>query len=431
MRKLFVVAAMVLATVVVGCDEREVGSQSCPILCPQQNVVVRDTTFDAVFADTTLEGFPSFGASIELMIASAGDTLDTRAIIRYDSITRSFLPVGFPADSPMVPITRPDSSHLRLYLDTARSHVPATFTIEAYDVDTTSADAATALLIPLFRPDRLIGSRTFAAAELLDTISVPIDTGKMRAIVTGGRRLRIGLKVVAAESAIIRFFSSESSQGTRLYYKAAPDSGSQVVAHLPRSTTPDLFSTAQAAFSDWTLIVKGAPPLPAATMSVGGMPARRFVLTVNVPDRIVDSADVVRATLTLTQRPNLATYRAGDSLAVYPLVLVATTYVLDPFRATELAVPLTGAIRARYTRQAYSDSLRMAPRDSGARAFEMTALLREWRLNRGFLRRVIVFRVSDEGFDAGDLRFFGAAAAAGVRPRIRIQYVPAATRLTP
>lgn len=431
MRRRVVVAAMALAAVVAGCDERDVGSQSCPILCPQQNVVVKDTTFDAVFADTTLTGYPSFGGSLELMIASAGDTLDTRAIIRYDSIARSFLPVGFPADSPLVPIANPDSSHLRLYVDTARSHVPATFTIEAYDVDTTSVDSLTALLTPLFRPDRLIGSRTFAAAELLDTISVPIDTASMRAIVTGGRRLRVGLKVVAAGSAIIRFFSSESSQGARLYYKAAPDSGSQIMAHLPRSSTPELFTTAQQAFFDWTLIVKGATALPAATTGVGGMPARRFVLTVNLPPWIVDSADVVRATLTLTQRPHLSTYRSGDSLAVYPLVLVATSYVLDPFRAAELAVPLTGAIRSRYTRQAHSDSLRMAPRDSGARDFEVTALLREWRLNRGFLRRVIVFRVSDEGYDAGELQYFGAAAAAEVRPRIRIRYVPAATRLTP
>ena len=431
MRKVLVVAAMLMAAVVAGCDEKEVGSQSCPILCPQQNVVVKDTTLEAVFADTTVDGYPSFGGAIQLMIASAGDTLDARAIIRYDSIQRAFLPVGFPADSPVVAITNPDSSHLRLYVDTARSRVPATFTIEAYDVDTTSTDSLTALLIPLFRPDRLIGSRTYAAAELLDTISVPIDTAKMRAIVFTGRRMRVGLKVVAAQSAMIRFYSSESGVGPRLYYKAARDSGAQIVARLPSSQTPALYSTLQSAFTDWTLIVRGVSPMAATTMAVGGMPARRFVLTVSIPDRIVDSAEVVRATLTLTQRPNLATYRSRDSLAIYPLVLVASTYVLDPFRAVELAVPLTGQIRARYTRQAYSDSLRMAPRDSGARRLEVTALLREWRINRSFLRRVIVFRVSDEGFDPGDLRFFSAGAAAGLRPSIRIQYVPAASRLIP
>ncbi|MBI2795641.1 MAG: hypothetical protein HYX65_02925 [Gemmatimonadetes bacterium] len=424
--------AMVLAAVVAGCAEQEVGSQSCPILCPQQTVVVKDTTFDAVFTDTTLQGFPSFGSSLELIVASAGDTLDTRAIIRYDSLTRSFLPVGFPADSPLVPIANPDSARLRLYVDTARSHVPAFFTIEAYDVDTTSADSLTALLTPLFRPDRLIGGRLYAAAELLDTLSVPIDTAKLRAIVTGGRRLRVGLRVVASGSAEIRFFSSETSSGARLYYKAAPDSGAQMVAHLPRSLTPPLYSTLQQAYTDYSLIVKGAfGALPAATTAVGGMPARRFVLTVALPDRIVDSSEVVRATLTLTQRPNLDTYRAGDSLAIYPLVLVATSYILDPFRAVELAVPLTGAIRSQYTRQSYSDSLRMAPRDSGVRAFEMTALLREWRRNKTFLRRVIVFRVGDEGFDPGDLRFFGTGAPASVRPRIRLQYVPAASRQIP
>lgn len=431
MRKALVLAAVLVAAVIAGCDEKEVGSQSCPILCPQQNVVVKDTTFDAAFTDTTLSGFPTFGASLQLTIASAGDTLDSRAIIRYDSLTRGYLPAGLPADSPYVPITNPDSARLHLFVDVAKSHVPANFTLEVYNVDTTSTDSLTALLTPLFRPDRLIGSRAFLAAELLDTINVPIDSAKMRQIITGGRRLRVGLKVVATESAIIRIRSSEGSGGPRLYYKAARDSGSQTVAHLPRSLTPELFSSAQQAFTDWSQIVKGATPVGAGTVAVGGMPARRFVLTVNLPASIVDSSDVVRATLTLTQRPNRNSYRGGDTIAVYPLVMVSTSYVLDPFRAVELAVPLTGSIRSRYARYTYSDSVRLTPVDSGPREFELTALLREWRLNRTYLRRVIVFRLSDEGFDAGDIRFFSSSAAASLRPRVRLQYVPAATRLIP
>ena len=175
----------------------------------------------------------------------------------------------------------------------------------------------------------------------------------------------------------------------------------------------------------------GAAPLAAGSVSVGGMPARRFVLTTNLPANIVDSSEVVRATLTLTQTPNRNSYRGGDTLAIYPLVLVSTTYVLDPLRAVALAVPLAGAIRSRYARYAYSDSVRTVPTDSGPKNFELTALLREWRLNRTYLRRVIVFRISDEGYDPGDIRFFSTAAAASLRPRIRIQYVPAASRLIP
>ena len=431
MRKALVLAAVLVAAVIAGCDEKEVGSQSCPILCPQQNVVVKDTTFDAAFTDTTLSGFPTFGASLQLTIASAGDTLDSRAIIRYDSLTRAFLPVGLPADSPFVPITKPDSARLRLTVDTARSHVPANFTLEAYNVDTTTTDSLTDLLTPLFRPDRLIGSRAYIAAELRDTISLPLDSAKMRQIIVGGGRLRVGIKVVATSSAIIRIFSSESNLGPRLYYKASTDSGVQLVAHLARSVTPALFSSAQQAFTDWTQIVKGATPVAANTMSVGGMPARRFVLTTNLPVSIIDSSEVVRATLTLTQVPNRNSYRGGDSIAIYPLVLVATSYVLDPMRAVQLAVPLAGSLRARYAKYVYSDSLRMSPVDSGERNLELTALLREWRLNKAYLRRVIVFRISDEGFDPGDIRFFNASAAAALRPRIRIQYVPSASRLIP
>ncbi len=414
----------------VACTEQDVGSQSCPALCPNQSVVVRDTSFELEISDTTLTGFPTYGVESQLVVASTAGVLDTRAIIRFDSLARIYLPPGFTIDSAPVPITQPDSARLYLAIDTLRSRVPASFTINAYDVDTTSVDSLTSLLVPLFRPSRLLGTRTFTAADWLDTVSIPLDSAKVRQVVTGPGRLRVGLQVVAASAAMVRIRATESGFAPRLFYKAAPDSGATMVALLPRSTTPALFSTAQASFVDFTHVVLGAPPVAPNTMAIGGLPARRAVLLFNLPSKIIDSSEVVRATLTLTQVPRV-TFRDTDTSAVYPLVAVATTNVIDPVRAISFAQPLFGATRARYSPGAWTDSLRLVPRDSGTRQMELTAVLREWRINASFLRRLVALRMGDEGYTEADMRFFSSTAPSGLRPRIRIQYIPRQATVTP
>lgn len=430
MRKRGAMWAAIAIVALVGCNEKEVGSQSCPILCPEQSVTVKDTTLDAVVSDTTIDNFPTFGAAAQLVIARAGDTLDSRGIIRFDSIATDFLPVGYPVDSARRPITNPDSVNLLLRVDTLHSRVSASFTLDLFDVDTLVADSITAALIPLFRADRLIGSRTFAPGQLLDTIRVPIASAALLPRLNTNARLRIGVRITSAQSAMIRVGGSEGAAPPNLNYKGAPDSGLAPFAFLPHSNTPPRFASAQSAFADFSLIVIGVSPLAPQTLGVGGLPARRPVLRFNLPTNIVDSSEVIRATLMLTQVPNYS-YRNTDPVGVYPLVLVATSYVTDPFRSASLAIPMIGGVRARYPKYAFTDSVSMFPAGSSVQSFEVTALLREWRLNGSFLQRVMVFRVADEGFDVADIRFYNRAAPVGLRPRIRILYVPGNGRLTP
>jgi hypothetical protein len=429
-RALFMFAAAFLAAA-VACTEQDVGTQACPALCPNQNVVVLDTTFTLEIADTTLTGYPTFGLEQQMVLAQVGDTLDSRAIIRFDSLATAYLPPGYTTDSAQVAITNPDSAHLYLTIDTLKSHVPASFTINVYDVDTAVVDSITQAVVPLFRPSRLIGTRTFASFEWLDTVSIPIDTAKMRLAVSGPGRLRLGLQVVApGADAFIRIRATESGFSPRLYYKAAPDSGATMELLVPRSLTPALFSTAQATFADWTQVVIGTPPPIANTIAVGGMPGRRPAFIFNLPVKIVDSSEVVRATLTLTQVPR-RTYRDTDTTAIYPLVSTATTNVTDLGRAISFAQPLLGSARASYSRGAWTDSLSAIPRDSGQIKIELTAIVRQWRVNSTLLQRIIALRVSDEGFTQADFRYFSTKAAANLRPSMRIQYIPRPTTVTP
>lgn len=427
--RLLLVAAASLAA----CTENDVGSQSCPALCPNTNVAVRDTSFEVELADTTLAGFPLFGTEGALLVADAPGALDVRGVIRFDSLATAYLPPGFTADSSPVPITRPDSARLFLRVDTLTSRVPSTFTINLYDVDTTTVDSLTQLLVPLYTPARLLGTRTFTKPEWLDTVSIPVDTAKLRVLVTTTGRVRLGIKIVAppGQTALARFGSSETNGAPQFRYKAAPDSGATLVNVSPRSRTPLLFATAQEVFLDYSIIVQGTPPLAANTLGVGGLPARRSVLTFTaLPASILDSAQVVRATLTLTQLPRPG-YLATDTAQLLPLPFVASTAVVDPVRAAAMAQPLFGAVRARYATGAWTDSLKLVPADSGQRKVELTAIFREWRLNPTLERRLIAFKVKDEGFTQADLRFWSRNAPAGLRPKLRIQYIPAPTTLIP
>ena len=429
-RVLSILAGVCLA-IAVGCTEHTVGSQACAQLCPNTNVIVKDTSFELQVTDTTLLGFPTFGLEQAIMLASVANTLDTRGVIRFDSLQTAYLPPGFTVDSAPVAITHPDSVRLRLHADTLHSHVPSSFTINVYDVDTTSTDSLTQLLVPLMRPSRLIGSRTFTSADWLDTVSIPIDSAKFRAILLGTGRMRVGLRVVAGGSPVlVRFRTSETQFPAEFRYKAAPDSGAATITLLPRSNTPQLFATAQSAFADFMVVVLGTPVQAANTMSVGGIPGHRPVLSFAIPSAIVDSTEIVRATLTMTQLPR-RTYRDADTTAIYPLVFSSTTNVTDAIRAASFAQPLFGASRQRYSSGAWSDSLRLVPKDSGTRQVELTAIFREWRINGTFLQRVLALRVADEGFSPAELRFFNARAPSGLRPRLRILYVPHPAAVTP
>ena len=171
-KKQFGWALAVGATITIAaCSEKTEAGRACPLLCPQTAVTLADTTIDAsVVSDTTVTGLPPIGNEIFTMLALHGDTLDARTIVRYDTIAQTYSKnsldstiVNIDTAQLVMPIVLPDSLH--------RPTVP--LTIEAYDVDTIGTDTVVAVLAPLFRPSRLIGSKTFAPESLKDTLLHP------------------------------------------------------------------------------------------------------------------------------------------------------------------------------------------------------------------------------------------------------------------
>ena len=416
----FVVAAVVVAGI-GACSDNLESNAACPSLCPGLADSLRDTVVDAVVIDSSVSGFPAIGQEPFLLIGTRGDTLDTRGIIRYDSLPTFYMPTNSPADSAIVGV---DSASLMLRVDTSETKPGAPVTISLYDVDTggtdsSATDTAVAVLAPLFSPDRLLGSKTFAPESLVDSLRVPLSNDSVYYKLSHGRPLRIGIQVTGTDRAQIRIGTSVNFVPPQLMFKPAPHGDTTGVTFLslsPMTRTP-VGSPLVNDLQDYLIVLKGTPNTTAPLLTVGGLPGHRVYLRFNLPSSIVDSSTVVRATLLLMQVPNPLSPDARDSTTVWPQALLASSAITDLGRALRL-LAAAGAIGL--------DTLeRFAPADSGLRQFEMVQLVRAWHTGLTATDpRALALRTALEGESGAEYWFYSSKGPLALRPRIRLTYAP-------
>ena len=406
----------VLAAVVSGavaCSEDLAGTAGCPSLCPEQRVDSRDTVLDAfVTIDTTVLGYPAIGTETRLLVASRGDTLDARAVMRFDTLVQNFTRGG--KDSTIYTL---DSAAVHILLDTTGTKATEPVTIELYDVDTTAVDTAVSTALSLFRPDRLIGGKTFTLTELKDTLPlrVPLENDKVLAKLRGEapRRLRIGFKLASAASAQIRIVSVEGGGAPSLSYDPSSDTTVKSISNSVTSLTPTDNPTLKNDLRDYQIVANSLSTSAGNLLGVGGLPAQRTYLRFDIPPRLIDSATVVRATLLLTQVA-ASSVDAGDSLTIYPQVVRAALGITDVARSAGIL----------NTPNLEIDSLRLKPSDGGVRAIEIVGALRQWKaVGTTTLQRAIVLRSSTEGASAPVIFFYSTDADPSQRPRLRLTYI--------
>ncbi|MBX9927673.1 MAG: hypothetical protein K2X99_02060 [Gemmatimonadaceae bacterium] len=396
------------------CAESLDAGATCPTLCASGSLPLRDTTITPALAwDSTLTGFPDIGTEFGILVATRGDSLDARAVFRFDSTVRLFAPVG----DTVRPISQVDSARLLLRLDVVNAILPDTVVIEAFDVDTTSADTLPNTLVPLFRASRLLGSVRVPRILMLDSLRVPLDNAKLLAkLRTPGARVRIGIRATGATSVQFRLQTSEIGQGATLAYRATPDTAVRTVFVLGNSSTPKLPDAERLALLDYGITVKAPAPGTGAIATVGGLPARRAYLRFNLPTKLIDSTQIVRATLYFTQQPARG-IGAKDTLSVYAQPPIVGSLVSDIRRQASFLAPLGIFV---------NDSIRLAAGDSGTRSLEVVNLLRGWKGQSGTAApvRALVLRASTEGNSVAEFRFASTTSPiAALRPRIRISYV--------
>jgi hypothetical protein len=414
----FALLALLAAATFAACAEDYEGGGACPALCPEQNVVVFDTTFDPVELDTTLVGFPTHGTETELLLARRGDTVDTRPVIRFDSLP-IYYNSGSGSEDTVIQVI--DSAYVKLRINRTASKFTAPVTFEVFDVDTTTGDSAfavndtsTAVERLLFRPDRRIAMITLDTAQITDSIRIPLDSLTVLNKILNQQRLRLGFKATSTAPVHIRIVAYEGGDPAVIRFLPSADTSFDALTVFPRSKVPRSQITLAADLTDYVHVL-AFPPTPGPTfLTVGGMPGRRVLIRFNIPSRILDSSNVLRATLELTQVP-VESVDDTTRLTLYPLVVTAGKNITDPARSAFL----TNAPGAGF------DSVQFAPGDSGVREIEIVNALRAWSLTvSSSAQKGIVLRAGPESLDPRFVSFFSSSAAPNLRPRLRVSYSP-------
>jgi hypothetical protein len=395
------------------CSEQVTSSLGCPELCSDQSATLRDTVLTgAIVFDTTLTGYPLFGTSRELTLVNRGDTADVRVVARFDTLPNRFLPPAPQADSS---ITVVDSATLIFVIDTSFVRPTAAITIDAYDVDTTAADADRAALVPLFRPDRLIGSTTFQPAQLRDTLRLELDEAAVLAKIRANTRLRVGLRIRDGSFPTLRISGTAFAPRVRFRVSAdttvAPDT-----VNLYSSSPGDAAEASAYALYPVHAAGELAPP-PQDILAVGGINGARSYLRFSIPPVVLDSVQVIRASLELTQLPSRYAGGSGDTLTVLTSAVLAGPQVTDVATELNFLAPFgTFAV----------DTLRLMPGAGALRRVEIVNLVRAWRtVGADRATRALVLSALQEGATPGELNFYSSEASdAALRPRLRLTFVP-------
>jgi len=400
-------AAAALFTAIASCSENLDNSGACPILCPAVGGDVQNITLDAIVFDTTVNSLSGLGAEPSLILASRGDTLDTRVIIRFDSLPATFIP----ANDTSQKILTVDSAYIQLKVDTLAIKGDGPFDIEAYDVDTTASDTSSAAILALFRPDRLISTQHLLLTDLKDTTKYYLSNAVVLAKLQAGAHLRVGLRVTSTTSSQIRIASAESGFTPLLSFRATPDTTTHPLVVGPVSTTPSDDKIAASHLTDYTVIAKGPPPAPPGVLAVGGFPPRRVYVRFDIPANIIDSTTVVRATLLLNQIPN-PLLDPTDTVFILPQVVLAGPAVTDPTKASQVIADIS------------SDTAKVRPGDAGLTSIEMARAFGIWRTQKpDTLPRAIILKSLNEGNTPLEVRFSSSKDVSAIlRPRLRISY---------
>jgi len=400
-------------SVLLACTEDLTGGNTCPALCPTENVPLEELVIEPVAFAASVGDFPLRGRENGLWIATRGDSLDVRAIVRYDTVTTTYTVAGSPR-----PITTVDSAHIQVRFALANVGFSGDITVEAYDVDTPATDTVTSVLASLFTPERLLGTAVANSNVLLldDSVKVYLDNDFILDRIRTGGRIRIGLRLAQPGAALLQ--SVETGAPSRLsFIPNITDPDARQLNIGPVSRTPVGNALAAADLTDFTLFVKGTDTADPTRLVVGGIPARRTFMRLVIPPFFLDSVVLVRAQLSLYQRPS-GTVDRNQALAIAPVAVSAGGLVTDLRRAASLTFPALqfgiGAIVA-------------APQDSLEHRVDLIQLFRQWAAvvdRTTGPQTSIVLQSLNEATAGGFLEFYGPDAPAALRPKLRLSYIP-------
>ncbi len=418
------------------CSEHLNGGAACvvPGFCPGQKLPQFDTTIRidhlSPVYDTTIASFPLLGDEGAILLARIPQRADIRGVMRFDSLANYYTATVDDTAAKFYPTVAHDAL---VWFTINRSGFAATRGSDqvqflVFDIDTT-ADTTISVLSGMFNSAHFLGAsgvRLASAlsdtlnASSLDTFVIHLDTAKILAKTRGDRKLRLGiipqllnnpsdgirLTIALNPTPYVRYYGSLDSLKDTTYARVVSDF---------RSVTPVTDTSLLARLIHYPLIVQGAITDSMDALNIGGIPARRVFLRFALPPRIIDTANVIRATLMLHPKPQ-PLQLAGDTLVLYPWPVVSSNKVMTAAEATNFIVSNT----------LYSlDSVQVVPLAGAVVAFDFVNAVRNWQnVSDTVNTRSLVLRILPEGGTPLEASFWSSFAPdTSLRPHVRIQYV--------
>jgi hypothetical protein len=418
------------------CTEKLESGRACPALCPIEEVGIVDTTIQGVTLDTTVFPGPAIGSEPRVLLQTREDgALDLRGVFRFDSLPASFVkhkPDSSAQDTAHYEIKSLAGARILVVGDTLPSAPPLpadSVTIVAYDVDTVGVvDSAVAPVAALFVPSREIGRRKIRAEAVRDTFSIPLSDSAVLAKIQGHTALRVGLRIESGGNTAISLVSANGGAATTVELRPSATTDSteadSLVAFSVNSTTPADDEVLASNLRDYTLVVKGTPPPLPGEVSVGGIRGRRIYLNFDIPKRLLDSTQIVRATLRLNQIASpLAS--PGDTAQLRVLLGTALPTVTDITKRSLFHEDMVFDGTYWYGKRSGLRGIFIAADTSATRAIEIAPILRQWSGSDSTnAPHSVVLSLPTEGVSPIELRFASLEAAASLRPSLQITYVP-------
>lgn len=386
--------AGVLLLGALGCEETLTVPGGCPEFCPGGRPQLRDTVIVALTgSDSTFTGYAGRAEVLSLLVADDQNGVAARAWYQFparvDSLTvaDSLRPYTVDSIALQVTLLARDTTvkNLRLRFHTVPLGHDTTATLEQLAAEMTSATLIDSVAVA----DTLNSGavRLVLKGEALERLVIPAaDSGK----------LAMGVSVGAARPTGVRLGSIRGS-GPALFVTY----GRVNVA----DTTQRRQTISLTAETNGYAATGGSMVEDPDLLYVGRVPTARGLVRFNVPRRILDSTDIVRATLELTP------YRPLTGLIGDPTLMEARAITADIGAKSTPAFALRTATNLPAT-------------GSAPVAIDLIAIVLNWR-SAGNLPQSLLLSMSPEG-GSFHQPVFGSTRK-GEAPRLRITYlVPAA-----
>jgi len=429
-RAIVVLAGVALAA---ACTDQLTTPGDCPNFCPSTEFRVVDTLLVTNLGrDTAFRGYVLPDTAVALPVVRL-PSVESRALFRTQRTSPTYMLGG---DVTPYPIAGVDS--LRLELTVLRPDTtPRNLTLSVYRVaKTINATTGFADVNGSFVPDSLarsvnlddlFGQAMQYDADLLDSVRVNPATGDLLYVDHVRNRLLVRVKLDSAQAPYVAADSAELAFGVAVAADDAPQAilganegavGARLTWYFRVDsaglTQPARSQRVAAAFD--TFVFDPPPTVLAPDLVVGGAPAARSVLRVDLPRAIRDSAQVVRATLLLVPR------LAAEGVPADSFLVAAYRVQTDLGAKSPLAVAVAAGdsttVAMAWVRIGETDTVRV----------EVTRLLRYWAADTlsattFMLRQLTPITGLTEGASLAEMRFYSSLSVA-FRPSLHLTYVP-------